>query len=319
MARHPLTAVPATRSSLPLLQIRRRLVLGFLALAVVSVQFSTVAWIASGNDQPPTVEIPDQSAVSLAQTVVEDFLAARRSSVPAVEDVTSDFSAPNASGEPAAPLAVESLTFAGSTQSPPIGDQQNRPAVKPVLEKFHATIAGKLYAITVPMVRSGSEWLLAAAPSITPERVAANETKPGIDYEQLYPSKEALDANSLPAAYRTQIKTWADTFARAGRADPALYRLVDNESAHTYSGLGGWTLVTEPQLKSAVPVSSPHPGYVVRVGLVLRASATNGPTLSTEYDLYLRSDKSQSQPPVVAWGAVGSYWSLAPYFNADQR
>lgn len=319
MARNPLTAVPATRSSLPLLKIRRRLVVGVLGVAVLSGFASTGAWLLTDTTPPAAVVLPSAPAVALAETVARDFLAGRKSAVPAVHDVTSDFT-PLATGPDAPkPMTVQALTFSGS-QPWKLGDGSSA-ALVTEQETFTALVDGQLYDITVPMVQSGKSWYLGAAPSIAPAATGTDQSGESIDYSKLYPSLGGGTSDLPNDGYRTQIAKWAGIYAKAGKADGDLLAITDDVSPenHTYSGLGGWSVVGEPTIGSVVKVSTPYPGFIVRVGLVLRSPAANGPTLSTDYDLYLRSDRNPTQPPVVAWGAAGSYKSLQPYINADPR
>lgn len=350
MARPRLTAVPATRSSLPLLTIRRRLVLGTFGLCAATGLFSGVAWMTAEPPPAPVAAQSDQGAAALARTVVEDYLAARASSVPAAKDVDLDFSkdalptsdslpsptpSPGSSGaeDGAAPAAwsVQSLSYAGSS-SFELGDGTGQ-VRSTVQERFTLAASGALYEVTVPLVTTGAPecakadsagqrpqscWVVAATPSLTAATAAGSGDRSGIDYEELFDGGGKDSVLPTPA-YREQIVKWASVFAAAGKADRDLLGLTGDDQNHTYSGLGGWKVVQEPVVRSAVPVSTPHPGFIVRVGLVLAPPASNGPTLRTDYDLYIRSDKSQTVPPVVAWGAAGSYKSLQPYLNADQR
>jgi hypothetical protein len=316
MARAHLTAVPATRSSLPVLTIRRRVLLGLIIAAIASGFAGLAAVVASNDEPPPQVVLPTQESVALAQTVVEDYFALRASAVPAVEGVSSDFSGADLPGSgDRAPAKVDSLAYAGSAPYT-LGDGQ-RDLQDIEQHQFNVKIGQALYTVTVVMAKQADSWYLAAAPSIEPARTGP-EGATALDYKRLY--GQAGGPELLPTeGYLNQIQAWAETFASEGTASPKLLALTGDEGNRTYSGLGGWSVVQEPVIQQVVPVSTPHPGFIVRISLVLAPPAPNGPTLSTDYDLYLRSDRSEQQPPVVAWGPAGSYRSLVPYMNADPQ
>lgn len=320
MPRNSLTAVPAARSSLPLLKWRRRAVIGALLASSAAGLVSFAAWSSSGSNIPAPVALPDSTAVSLAQTVVEDYFGSRKSAVPTASGVTDDFSvAPSLGSPPPAAIKLDSVTFAKSapwTLGDGTGGYQ-----KTEQETFNVATGGRLLAVTVTMeLDSSGSWVLGAAPSIVPAAVGSSGSSDPIDYGHLYTnsSSDASRFGSNADAYVAQIKNWATVFAQAGHASTDLYTITGDHGARTYSGLNGWKLVGDPVVKSVSPVSTPSPGFIVRVSLVLAPPAANGPNLSTDYDLYVLSDKVQGMS-VAAWGAPGSYKSLAPYVNADQQ
>ena len=319
MSRSPLIAVPAPRSSMPLLAVRRRIVLGLLLGFIVLSLASAGAWVSDMRNKPVIPVLANQGAVGLAQTAVGDFLARQASAVPAIAGVETDFSKAtrdaSVSGQVVGPLAVSGLSYVGSAATT-LGDG-SREVTKIEQERFVATVAGQLMEVNVPMAKTANGWALAAAPSMVPA-APGDGGRVRLDYASLY--KGGGDSSILPgAAYTSQIAAWAATFAAGGPADPKLYALTGDTTANTYSGLGGWALVGAPAIGSVVAVTTPRPGFIVRVSLVLKAPGANGPTLQADYDVYVRSDQSQSQPPVVAWGPAGSYKTLNPFVNADQR
>jgi len=326
MSRSPLIAVPAPRSSMPVLAVRRRLVLGLLIASVLLSVGSAGAWISDQRNKPVIPVLANQDAVGLAQTAVGDFLASQPSAVPAIGGVVTDFGkltreSTAAGGKPVGPLSVSGLSYVGSTLST-LGDG-SKDLRTMEQERFVATVAGQLMEVNVPMIKTAGGWALGAAPSMVPA-VPGDGADVTLDYAVMY--KAGGDSSLLPSpTYAAQVGAWAKTFVGAGPADPKLYALTGDTSANTYSGLSQvppaapWTLVGVPVIGSVVSIATPHPGFIIQTSLVLRAPGANGPTLQADYDLYVRSDQSQSQPPVVAWGPAGSYKTLNPFVNADQR
>lgn len=323
MARPSLTAVPAQRSSLPVLQVRRRLVLGLLAGTSAIGLFSGVAWALAPEPAPVVESARDEAAVSLATIVANDFVNGRDSAVPAAAGVDPLFSRTNQGAFPDA-----RVTFAGSTQTR-YGDVQ---AVTTERSEFHVAVTREgvteLFELSVPMVLSSGGWVLGAAPSLSPVSAASAVDIP--DYSKLFEAGGTQsDLSSLPygAAVTEQVNRWAAAFASGGPKSPELFALTqDNDASHSYDGLGGWSAEQVVVKSFATGPNDPESAarfgstwLTVRVALVLVPPSANGPTLSTEYDLLLQPEMNTATPPVTAWGpaGVGPTSELVNYVNSN--
>lgn len=321
MSRPSLTAVPAQRSSLPNLKIRRRLVIGLVSAALVSGGASTVAWLAQEDPAPQTVAARSERAVALATVVANDFLQARDSSVGAAEGVRVDFSKLHAGAQ----FQGATPVFAGSAQYQ-VGDQ-----VSATLERVTFTVAGMpgggTYELTVPMVQTAKSWALAAAPSLLPGRAASGAA--ALDYSKIYAnSGDASTLSSQPTGKQIveQVERWATAYAAAGARSPELFAITgDSDSSHTYTGLGGWSVKKTSVVSYFMKANAPddvkkfgEKAVVVRVALVLAPPAANGPTVTSEYDVLLQPGQNPAAPPVTAWGPAGAGQTplLTNYYNS---
>lgn len=319
MPRFPKTAVPATRSSLPLLKVRRRLVLALLTFSILSGVVALVVAVAL-RPTAPVQAGADSRPAAIAEVAVRDFLAARNSTVPAAKDVNTRW-APDTLGsadpkDQVKPLDLKSLTLA-EVRRQSLGDTGDQ---RVDLVKFMAVIGDAPFEITVPVVvdPTADSPRLGGEPSLVPAKLAKTETGDGADYENY---KASENGGKLPAPVRDSISRWATTFAAEGSNSEALRAVTGDQDLHrTYSGLGGWKAEVTG-VGNFVPVSEPATGdgVVVRVALALTSPAANGPTLNTAYDVYVLYTGSEAQPPVVAWGPAGSVVELTPYtYNANQ-
>lgn len=309
MARPSLTAVPAQRSSLPVLKIRRRVVMGLCVGASAIGLFSGIAWLSAPDVEPVRVAARDDAAVALATTVAQDYVLGTDTLVPVANGISATFSQTNPGALPGA-----DVTFAGTTQVR-LGDQQ---ALTVQRSTFHVSVSGveesHLYELTVSMAMTSRGWILAAAPSLAPLPLAESVVVPG--YDELFVAggtQAELSGLAFGPKVIEQVNRWAQIYAAGGVASPELFALTqDNDSAHAYDGLGGWT-VQNVEIKSFI--QGPNGGasaerfgstwVTVRVALVLAPPAANGPTLRAEYDLLLQPEMNPATPPVTAWGPAG--------------
>lgn len=321
MARPSLTAVPAQRSSRPLLKIRRRWVLGALAGTSLIGVLSGVAWLTTPTQEPYLVAARDEAAVALATIVANDYVSGRDTTVPAAGGVDPLFSRTTAGA-----FADPRVTFSGSTQVR-LGDQQ---AMTMERSTFSVSVTegetSRLYELSVPMALTSAGWVLGASPALSPVPLATPVDLP--DYSDLFAGGGTQsDLSTLPygVAVGEQVTRWATAFASGGVGSPDLFALTqDNDSSHSYDGLGGWS-VQNTEIKSYTtgpngPATAERFGatwLTVRVGLVLVPPGANGPTLSAEYDLLLQPELNPANPPVTAWGpaGVGPTSQLVNYAN----
>jgi hypothetical protein len=319
MSRSPLTAVPAQRSSLPLLRIRRRIVLVLLILAALAGVGALVAWAIAPT---PEILIPvttDLTAESLARVATLDYLAARDSAVPAASDVDTQYGAATANGGNPQPMTVLDLSFVKSSTYT-LGDTVG--AMETIQqETFSADLAKGLYTVNVAMLKTSGGWVLAAQPSLSPAQLSGPVDSAGIDYSSLYTKEQSGKVADLPDsdAVTRQIDTWATAYAQDGGNSVGLYTVTgDQNPNHHYTGLNGWSVDT-PTIDDfvAAPNAGGGQSLIVRVSLVLHPGGANGPTLNADYDVLVElASPSQGNPPVTAWGPAGSYHTLTDYQNA---
>lgn len=322
MARPALTAVPAQRSTLPDLKVRRRLVLGALIGAAACGVFSTVAWLTAPDPPAQVTQARDEEAIALATLVVHDYLAGRDTRVPVAEGVSGAFSQ-NGSAWPEA-----QVTFAGSVQYR-LGDVPGE-VVTTERVTFHVRAGEQLLEVSVPMVRSGGGWLLGAAPSLSPLQVPAAGGG-GLDYSELYTNggtASELTTITWGPAIVEQVQRWAHAYASTGANSSELFELTqDTDPTHSYTGLGGWDVQSARIVSYTAGLNTGDrvarfgsTWVTVRVSLVLVPPGANGPTLSADYDLLFEPEVNPARPPVTAWGpaGVGPTSALEDYGNATQ-
>lgn len=313
MARPKLTAVPAARSSLPILKIRRRVFLTLLIIAATLGLFSGLAWLLSPSEVTVPERPRDESAIALAATVANDFVKGLDTAVPTSSDVSGQFSKQG----PAVPGGR--VEYAGALQYR-IGDVQAL-----TIEQVTFLVTGKtpedpevpadVYELSVAMGLGADGWVLTAAPTIIPAKLAPPMEVPG--YKDLFQSGgDGSTLSELPnaEAIRTQVEKWAQVFAAEGRSSDGLFAITGtNNSEHSFDGLGGWSveamsikswLSGENSAETAAEFGDTW--VVIRVALVLNPPATKGASVSAEYDLLLQPGKNPAAPPVTAWGPAGT-------------
>lgn len=316
MPRFNMVAVPATHSSLPLLKIRRRIVLGLLVASILSGFLALVISLASRPAAPVATGTDNRSA-ALAEVAARDFLAQRNSTVPAASGVSTEWAPAQVDQDNAPkPVDVSSLTLSGVTAQK-LGDAADQVVD---LVKFVAVIDGAPFELTVPMtVPAGADSpVLGGQPALVPAKLAKTDEAKPIDLNNY---ATAQDGGALPQGVQDSIKDWAAKFAAEGKDSRALRDVTnDQDQSRTYSGLGGWKAEVT-SLGRSVPVTNEKTGngIIVRVNLALTSPATNGPTLNTAYDVYVLYSGKEAAPPVVAWGPAGSAAELTPYtYNANK-
>lgn len=339
MPDHSKVAIPAARSRLSSLKTRRRLVLGALIAAAVAGLLAAAAWLTY---TPPAVKPPASvaaSSVALATQVARDYLAGKPTTVSVAKGVDPTFGyATNSSTAPVAFPVASGPTVQGVNQTT-VGTQRvnqvtfyvvltQTPPVDPAKPDEKPVPAQVPYLLTVPMSLSdtaGMQPALAADPTLAPFTAAPDET---LTSAALTAVDGAVDGSALPAPATTQLKNWAEKFAAAGKTADAtanvdLKQITGDENPDRfYPGLGGWT-VSSFTIQSAAP-APPAPegqtnwfgGYVARVSLVLAPPAANGPSVRSEYDVWVAQTGTADNPPVVAWAPSGTYSQMQPYMNA---
>lgn len=320
-------AVPATRSSATVLKARRRIVIVVLALLLLVCLIGTVSNLTRPDPViPPQVGV-DTRLAAVAEQAGRDFLAGRNSVVPAAAGVDTNFSGAetplpdpekgltpedrNAILHGVSGVTIGSFALQGS-RSYRLGDNDQQTVH---LIRFRATVNSAPFILTVPVVDDPTYGaVLGATPSLTSTAAGAKDTA-GTNYEDTYQQA----AEVTPEA-EASIAKWVAAFTTQGR-DSDILRTVtaDQDPNRTYSGLGLSAPGELLEVISAIPspVGIGPPGLIAQIRVALPFNAATGFTLSSTYDLYVVTEGSPAQPPVVAWGPAGSAEDLEPYMNAN--
>lgn len=320
-------AVPAQRSRVDTLKLRRRIILIALITAAAAGVFSAVAWMTKPAAVASKQASGTSPSVALANQVALDYLAGRPTTVPVAKDVPQDFG--NTSAKPGLSGNVRPPILANvTTTTMPNGgtldlvrfyiivdqDGTNPADGKPTRNAYY-------YQLSVPMAVNDKAPtpVLAAVPTILP-LITANTDTSAADLSTL-PNK--IESSSISNALSQRVSSWATEYAKSGVDSAALKALTgDQDPNHQYSGLGGWTLATAPQILSAAapPVNEAgdrQTGIILRVALVMSPPGANGGTVRSEYDVWVQATGSNDDvAPIVAWAPAGSYSLMYPYMNA---
>lgn len=306
-------AVPATRSSSAVLQVRRRIVVVLLVLAVVSGPLFGILSLRNAGSSGVAAGAPAK-AVAIAEEAARDFLAGRNSTVPTADGVDIEWGV-DVNGDPVeTPFAVTSMALTGSTQYL-LGDTDDQLVH---LIRFRTVVNTIPYNVDVTIVDDPTVGpVLGATPVLLPTSGGPRQVSPP-DYQGNYVDAESSVEDNVEYA----VEQWVDAYAAEGTSSDRLKIEIvgDREGPRQYSGLDGWTGELD-QIVSAVPVgggdSGLPGGVIVQARVVLTPPAANGPSLRSTYDLYVVTESPAEQPPVVAWGTAGSAEELTPYMNAN--
>lgn len=289
------SAVPAARSSAPLLKVKLWLVLGLLAFLVV---LSPLAMIVALTNKPAATPTPVATAPgptftsALAQVAALEFLSGQPYTIPVASGVdTSHGAATNPGGTPIS-LGATNVIFAGTTPGSLAGTSYE-------IEHFVYSANSKLYHLDVTMIDTDKGGVLGAQPSLFPANMAPTGSVPALNYTN------ASNTVAAPPNLQSQVNDWATAYAANDSA--TLAQLANHPG--TYAGLGGYTVSGTP---TVVSVTSDGSNYIVRVSLLLSSTSAQGYQTETEYDLLVYP--GAGLPNIVAWGPPGER-PLTPYEN----
>lgn len=291
MSKKRLTAVPAKRSSAPVLQIRLILVLGSLLLAAVAGVVSTFAWLSLSIPEPDlTKALPEGKAV--AEIAAKDWLNGEVLSVP-----SSGIELPKSAN----PLPYSALSWDGfTTSSLPSGVVYELHSFS--LQLVEPSPDGKSTVkrnmiLTVPVsLNSEGDPIIVGFPYME-----QSSTKP----EEIIFDYTDVASGALPGGASEQITKWAQSWASDNREQLKLLT-GDTTGGVEYRGIGGFA-PDRVQILNAVPGGNNSYGsdtYLVRVRIFLSSSSANKFTTATELDLTL-ADASSGLPKIVGWGPAG--------------
>ena len=291
MRREPrLTAVPAARSRMPLLQIRVAVILGSLVAAALLGLVSTVAWIAN-KPQPADLGPVTTYGRGLAEVAANSWLDGTPLAVATLNNVTLKTGSALVHG----PIAWDG--FSRSSLPAPSGLVYER-------HRFVTTIAGLddkgkqtwrpvMLTVTVAFPTSSSP-VLASLPSL--ESVTTAGSGKVFDYTD-------LSDKQLPSGASAQLQSWVQYWVTDNRAQ--LKQLTgDGQPGAVYVGLGGFAN-GELSVVSSLPAGATQYGqdtWLVRARV--RLIGANEYSQEMEMDLTV-IDASSGLPRVIGWGPAG--------------
>jgi len=354
VSRFARTAVPASRSSAALLQVRRRIVIGLLLASSVLGLFSGVTSLTR-KPVVPVVNVPNVASpeTALAEQVVRDLFAGRTTSVPVASKVPADF---GANAKPAR-MNLADLSLVGVDQR-----RFGATNVQSVtLVRFYARVTGSgcgagtttdpitgqpvrsscLYQVGVPMLtcQNGcttsadrvSPPVLAALPTLTP-LVSDNTGRTGLDYSN-YGNGQYVTLDKLGSEVTKHVTDaiyqWAADYV-GGDSAQLMRDAGSDKVTRSYQALKGWKLAGTPSSSVSIAGGVPAPkntpegwtdqsNSTVYGGYVFRVTLAMTPPgtngqISSDYDVWV--DTTKGTPlPVLAWGTSGTAQTLTPHVN----
>lgn len=297
------TAIPAARSSAPILKLKLYAVVGSLLFAAVCGIIAL--FVALGSNTAPDVDptTAQPRAGSLAETAARDFLAGRATRVPTASGVDASFGRDVADSE-FVPVRLEVLSFARARwELVTLGAQTAE------VHTFDVTVSevDQPLVVTVVALVGDRGAVLAAQPSIGP-RIWERFDVAGFDYRGV----EGASTAALPEPVGAAIARWAQAY---GANDGAELQAVVDDPAGTvdsYVGIGGLDAAPgDITVVSHLPLDG---GLLVRVRVLFSATSANGFSASNDFDLLI-TQAATTTPKVVAWGPPGSGPTLTPYQN----
>lgn len=315
MPKHPFSAVPAARSSAPVLKIKLYVVLGAVLLAAALGPISFLLTTAKAGSAGPTTASVDYAAAGYARLVAEDFLSGRATSVPVAEDVDPLFGVQESALAQRQPLPYTGLTLVASEES---NDPESLQTYE--ISKFVFLLGSKPMKLDITMLKTADGPVLAAAPAMRPADLTADK------YDRVNYSGSATFEDGAPdGAVGDKVAEWAKAYVSDDRK--TLAELTGDPAGGTYAGLGGFELARDAEITSYVveaPANvptvngvAPNQPMYVRVQVWVNPTGAQQSVLSTEYDL-LVFDSGTAQPKIVAWGAAGSA-PLTPFSNSNRH
>jgi hypothetical protein len=292
-----LTAIPAARSSAPVLKIRFYTIFGSLLLAAVAGIFAAVSW---ATYQPQAVDLtaPVPRGRGLATVTADAYLRGALAPVPVVQGLTYKPAAPGAfqvDGEVRwdrfSRFALPSGTFERHTLLfyRVMGTENSRP----LLELSEITV---LVAVPSTPAAGGIAQgtpALAATPSVRPAKFRNSAAIADFsDLEGVAP---------LPPTSRDLLTTqWVKAYA-TDNAELLLRYSGTSDTGFRYIGIGGFT--DESTLRVVTAVNRGDDAWLVRARVLL--AGANGTQAEMDLDVTIR-DASSGNPKIVAWGPAGS-------------
>lgn len=292
----PWSAIPAARSSAPVLRVKLITIVGLLVAATVSGPVSLVMALSRHTPAPVQVGSSNSMTTASAQIVAADYLNGRPSPVAVANGSTTDpltvsssFGYPsvgNASGR----FPYQQLVFAGSSP-------RTDGTVSYELDYFLVESTSSLYVLTVSMLNTPSGPVLGALPSLTSYVPPTSNTTDPLDYSG---DTGYVVGNGAYSAYSSYIQSavtaWAAAYASGSQS--GLQAVAKYAHQPYYPVLGGFHSAGV-LIKSEVIAPA---GLYVRVAVHLVRPHFSS---VSEYDLLIAGGNTAS-PAVVSWGPAGS-------------
>lgn len=295
------TAIPAARSSAPVLKARLYAVLGLLGFAAVAGVLSLGITLFRGSSKAPTVAavvaLPQGQAE--AEVVAREWLAGEPITVPVaigLETLTKTFEA----STPRKPLGQsERLSWSSFTTQRDGGRdvEVHRFLLDPTAP------GGQTRILTVVIQLTFQGRVLVAAPSLEPFGTPQNLPQ-RFDWAEFSRRPKTVQLTRA-------VQTWVDAYLGDQREN--LQSLTGDPKLRQYAGLGGFS-ASQADVKILSVVARVDQPELSVVRVEVNATATDGWSDAMEYDL-LVGDVG-SIPKILSWGPPGTGGLLVPYQNA---
>lgn len=320
--KYPWSAIPAARSSAPVLKIRLYVILSLLVFCAAMGPLAIIVTVSRGSAPLVATSTGYTDASGFAATIANDYLAVRPTSLPVAKGLDPTFSvpAPAADEQPVLPLPVLTVTPIG-VRSGSVTDQLfeiHQFAVEtaplsdtPSLDATGAPVAAAtpLYVLDVTIIFDDRGLpVLGATPSLAPWPQATSQPPP-LDYTSV--------PNQVPISklVQSRINDWAKAWA-TGNSSELKALTGDPSPSSNYEGLGNFTVASLPKVISST--ARQNSDLDVRISVVLQRDGAQGFAAGNEYDLLIGNPIS-GNPTIQAWGPPGSAIQLVPYSNAINR
>ena len=284
-----LTAIPAARSSAPVLRIRIIAVLGLLVLASLLGVVSTVAWLAAGQKEVPVVNLDDAlpKAQGFATIVASAYLDGAEMQIPTTEDV-KDLPATGYLPHEA-PQWVE---FGAGVTPTGLTLELHRFLFYRLFPSEDGATPPKraLYELYIP---------LALTPGGTPALGGQPMFRPVL-YGDITGALSTKSETTLPGPVVKTLEKWAGVWA-AGNSQGMKEVAGDGTEGVTYTGLGGGCKAKGLTVQNVTPLSTDS--WLVRA----RVSVECANQYVVDMDMDVTVVGGPPNPTrIVGWGAVGS-------------
>ena len=286
-----LTAIPASRSKLPILKVRLALVLSILLFSSAMGVVSTVAWFVN---KPAKVqsETPVPYGKGLAELAVISWLDGRELGGNKFDSFQIKNSKPLTHG----PVVWDG--FIRKTLPPPsnlVYENHKFITTIPMANDEGATVMTPIYVIVAVAFPGTAEPYVASMPSL--RRVSEALSSAVFDYSD-------LPQENLPSSAVKQVTSWAEAFASDNR-DQLKLLTGDTTPGYQFMGLGGFK-AQDVSIKSSIYSGNTAYGndtWLVRVRFTLVSA--NLFNQDTEMDLTI-VDGSSGLPKIAGYGPAGA-------------
>lgn len=294
-------AIPAARSSMPVLKVKLWLVLGTLFFSAAMGIISIVIVLAGTSAPAPVTTGPSTANQAFAETVAYDFLAGRSTQVAVATGVDRNF---GRGTDVITAQAVESVI-------PVSVDYQTVNGLPVELYRFAAVLTGgRTLQVTVPVQPTTIGPVLLAAPAVfAPQSYAADDVVDAFDYTQLLAANSGSPSPNTTAV----VDQWAQAYAAGDSATLQRDVVGDPDPNGVYVGVGGLT-ASEVKVISWFPRDETGQYVSLRVSVLLSSTGAEKWTVRSEFDLLVK-DPTSATPKVQAWGPVGSGPTLTAFQN----